>query len=149
MTGQEICEAWIRKQKPEASDEEVARLALEFWNASPTGEIDHVFAAQAELELDEQTAPSPAPAGPAGTDPKGAPMIVWAVYSAMLDGDGWIHFELVSIHAAPPPGMVITTREAFGSSGDQIPEGLGPLPMAYSHVANPEVRFVERLEVLP
>lgn len=50
MTLLEAVENFIRKCRPELTDAaEVRRLALEFWNASPTGELDHVYAALDEL----------------------------------------------------------------------------------------------------
>lgn len=57
-TGKEICEAWIRRQHPQASEADVARLAREFWDASPRGELFHVFDALAILRAEGWLAPS-------------------------------------------------------------------------------------------
>ena len=50
MTGKQICEAWVRRQHPDLPAGDVEREALAFWNASPTGELGHVFAAGRILE---------------------------------------------------------------------------------------------------
>lgn len=59
MTYQEVCEAHIRKTRPEVTDpEEIRKLALAFFNASPSGELWHVHAA-----ADEMRGPGPIVSG--------------------------------------------------------------------------------------
>ncbi len=51
MTCKEICVAWIRRCHPDLTDQvEIERLALAFWEASPSGELSHVFDAADILE---------------------------------------------------------------------------------------------------
>lgn len=50
MTGADICRAYVRAHLPEASADTVEREARRFWELSPTGELDHVFAARDWLE---------------------------------------------------------------------------------------------------
>ena len=46
----EICEAWVRHQRSEVTDQaEIERLALEFWNSGSDGGLSHVIAAEREL----------------------------------------------------------------------------------------------------
>ena len=41
-----VCEAWIRHNHPEITDEEaISAKAREFWNSSPDGGVVHVFEA--------------------------------------------------------------------------------------------------------
>ena len=43
MTGKEICEAAVRNTWADLDDAEVSRRARMYWDASPNGELWHVF----------------------------------------------------------------------------------------------------------
>ncbi len=51
MTGREICEMYIKYKFPYLPADEIRKMAKEFWESSPTGELDHVRAAVHELFL--------------------------------------------------------------------------------------------------
>ena len=49
-TCKEICEAYIKFCFPDLSQEQVEKEAKDFYEASPTGELFHVFAAAEVLK---------------------------------------------------------------------------------------------------
>ena len=46
---QQICEAWIRLTEPNVAETEIAEKARAFFEASPSGELNHVFEARLTL----------------------------------------------------------------------------------------------------
>lgn len=92
MTNKEMCVAIARHRNPSATDEQIAEAAEAFWNASPSGDLGHVFGAYRDMRVDQlmagEVADDPVPAMPHGGDLR-LRRVPGGVEELCFDGRAW------------------------------------------------------------